>query len=79
LVNNGRKLVKKYFAIPLFAIFFTHHFTMSPLHLVTAALGIGVESPERGTSEDLERKARPAGERQKKKSEVRLPTILYLC
>jgi len=30
------------------------------------ALGIGVESPERGTSEDLERKARPEGERQKK-------------
>ena len=29
------------------------------------ALGIEVESPERGTSEDLERKARPGGERQK--------------
>jgi hypothetical protein len=29
------------------------------------ALGIEVESPERGTSEDLERKARPIGERQK--------------
>ena len=28
-------------------------------------LGIEVESPERGTSEDLERKARPEGERPK--------------
>jgi hypothetical protein len=29
------------------------------------ALGIEVESPQRGTSEDLERKARPEGERHK--------------
>jgi len=34
------------------------------------ALGIEVESPQRGTSEDLERKARPEGERQK---ELRFP------
>jgi len=30
------------------------------------ALGAVVESPERGTSEDLERKTRPEGERPKK-------------
>ena len=35
------------------------------------ALGIEVESPERGTSEDLERKARPEGERHKKMQEFR--------
>jgi len=42
-----------------------HQLISSPVrHLL--ALGIEVESPERGTSEDLERKARPVWERQNK-------------
>ena len=39
---------------------------MTIRNLTHTALGIEVESPERGTSEDLERKARPEGERHKK-------------
>jgi hypothetical protein len=36
------------------------------------ALGIAVESPERGTSEDLERKARPEGERPKTNEKLKM-------
>jgi len=41
----------------------------SPAHQLLA-LGIEVESPERGTSEDLERKARPVGERPEKNAGI---------
>ncbi len=52
---------------------------MSPRHHVTTALGIAVESPERGTSEDLERKARPEEERPKKSTnyELRITIVLW--
>jgi hypothetical protein len=43
---------------------------IKPALLLPAALGIGVESPQRGTSEDLEQKARPAGQRPTLKDNI---------
>ena len=42
--------------------------------LVQFALGIAVESPQRGTNEDLQRKARPGGKRPKNRTNKKIQT-----